>query len=109
MPVSDSPGDTSVDLVTAVGSLLETRRECLAGGAPGCLTGILEDPSRPTVPGIVDAPTAEHTLTLLDDFGAVAVLRADPVAAGPSAQLVTVVRHDDRWLLRDVHDITQQP
>ena len=52
----------------------------------------------------------QRTSTLLDDFGGVAVLRVEPRQrrAGRTARR----RHaatDDRWLLRDVHDIAKQP
>ena len=48
-------------------------------------------------------------MTLLDDFGGAAVLRVEPVTAGPVAQLVLVICTDGKWLLRDVHDIAEQP
>ena len=45
-------------------------------------------------------------MTLLDEFGGAAVLRAE--AAGGTPQLVVIVRADGRWLLRDVYDVAQQ-
>ncbi len=52
-------------------------------------------------------PDAEHAdIALVEDFGGVAVVR---VADTMTAQYVTLVRQKDRWLVRAVETITDQP
>lgn len=95
------------DLAAVAAELLDARAAC--AGDTGCLEGIVADPDRPLGAGTIDLPAAARTLTLLDDFGDVAVLRADANDGGSVSQLVVVIRRDERWLLRDVHDVAQQP
>lgn len=52
-------------------------------------------------------PDAEHAdIALVEDFGGVAVIR---VADTMTAQYVTLVRQKDRWLVRAVETVTDQP
>lgn len=52
-------------------------------------------------------PDAEHAdIALVEDFGGVAVVR---VADTMTAQYVTLVRQKDRWLVRAVETVTDQP
>ncbi|MEV7875608.1 hypothetical protein [Microbacterium sp. NPDC089188] len=52
-------------------------------------------------------PDAEHAdIALLEDFGGVAVVS---VADADRAQYVTLVRHDDKWLVRAVETVADQP
>lgn len=52
-------------------------------------------------------PDAAHAdITLLEDFGGVTVVR---VADASTTQYVTLVRHNDRWLVRAVETVTDQP
>lgn len=95
------------DLGALTAALLDARLAC-AGDAE-CLAGVVADPTRSLGVGAIDLPTAGRTLTLLDDFGDVAVLRVDANDGGSVSQLVVVIRHDEKWLLRDVHDVAQQP
>ncbi len=117
-PAADSPVDgatatpvpsapASGDPATATVALLEARTTC--AGEAGCLDGVVADPTTPFAAGVIDVPHAERAVTLLDDFGDVAVLRVDAVDGSLPAQLVVVARHDGKWLLRDVHDVAQQP
>lgn len=96
-----------VDLVSVTGTLLDARRAC--GGDGDCLGGVQQDPQARFDGGPIDLPADERKAVLLDDFGGVAVLRIDSVAEGAVSQLVVIARTDDEWLLRDVHDVTQQP
>ncbi len=104
-PITTAPAP--LDLAAVTSDLLAERIAC--AGDDACLAGILEDPSAVTAAGAIDLPTDQRTVTLLDDFGGAAVLRVEPVTAGPVAQLVLVIRTDGKWLLRDVHDIAEQP
>lgn len=102
------PSEPAADDVTAAtAALLDARRTC--AGDPGCLREVVADPAAPLGSGVIDAPSAQRALTLLDDFGDIAVLRVDAVDGALPAQLVVVVRQDEKWLLRDVHDVAQQP
>lgn len=52
-------------------------------------------------------PDAEHAdITLLEDFGGVTVVR---VAGGTTTQYVTLVRQNDRWLVRAAETVADQP
>lgn len=104
---ADDPGgdaQTTDDLTALTDALLAGRAGCEGDGE--CLTAFTEDPGAPFASGVVDLPGTERTLTLLDEFGGVAVLRAD--APEKPSQLVVIVRIDGRWLLRDVHDVAEQ-
>ena len=59
--------------------------------------------------GAVDLAADERSIALLDDFGDLAVLRVEGRAGEGGSQLVVIVRQDGKWLLRDVHDVAQQP
>lgn len=95
---------TSDDLTAVTDALLADRVGCEGDGE--CLTAVMEEPHAAFASGAVDLPPGERTLTFLDEFGGVAVLRAD--APEKPSQLVVIVRIDGRWLLRDVHDVAEQ-
>lgn len=110
-PAADSAApDTAVaapaDLVAVTDRLLIARTAC--AGDTSCLGDVLVDPASVFPPGAIDLEPTLRTTTLLDDFGGVAVLRVDATETAVDAQLVVIIRHDDRWLLRDVHAV-QQP
>ena len=92
-------------LETIAGELLDARIAC--GDAPDCLAAVVEDPARDFDGGAIDLVPAQRTITLLDDFGGVAVLRVEASQAPAAAQLVVIVEADGRWRLRDVHDVAQ--
>lgn len=98
-----APEASVEDIVTA---LLDARRAC--AGDPGCLGEVQEDSAMSAPSGPIDLEPASRNVTLLDDFGDVAVVRVDGLD-GDGAQLVVVAAHDGKWLLRDVHDVAQQP
>lgn len=95
------PADPDV----ALESLLGERLAC--AGDDACLASVLMDPASVIPPGAVDLPPVERTATLLDDLGGVAVYRLD--ADGRTPQLLVLALRDGEWLLRDVHDVPQQP
>ena len=94
------------DLAATAGSLLDARLAC--GGDESCLASVSVDPAATFASGAIDLPAAERVITLLDDFGGVAVLRVDSLAGSSGSQLVVIMLHEDRWLLRDVH-VAKQP
>jgi len=93
------------DLAVVTAALLEARIRC--DDDPECLAGVYWSPITSVPPGAVDLDASVRDVEVLDDFGGVAVLRV----SGPEApdQVVVIARRDDSWLLRDVHDVAQQP
>jgi hypothetical protein len=85
---------------------LNARRSCRDRE---CRARTQEDPGADLAGGAVELPEEARTLTLLDDFGAAAVLRVHARGDDLPDQYVVVVRVDGSWLLRDVRDVTQQP
>lgn len=108
-PAADDPAsvEARADLATVASALLDERTAC--GGDLDCLETVLADPSTPLGGGAIDLPSSARVVTLLDDFGDVAVLRVDAGDGSLPAQLTVLVRQDQKWLLRDVHDVAQQP
>ncbi|WP_349427492.1 hypothetical protein [Microbacterium sp. LWS13-1.2] len=107
-----SPGDaptdagSPADLAQVAGALLDARLAC--GNASDCLASVVVDAV--SLPGgTVDLPATERTLTLLDDFGDIAVLRVDAADGTRPSQMIVILRRDEKWLLRDVSDVAQQP
>lgn len=101
-PITPEPAGS--DLAVVVSALLSARTAC--GDDMECLAATMEDPAKTFPAGAIDLPGADRTATLVDDFGGIAVLRID----GPSAtvsQLAVIVRIDDAWRLRDVHDVAE--
>ncbi|MFD5225559.1 hypothetical protein ACFWHT_08060 [Microbacterium sp. NPDC058342] len=100
----DGSGADPVSTATRLLSLLERCREdadedCAEAVVPGAGAAVLER----TAPD-----GAERAVTLIDDYGDVAVLRLAATDGGVD-QMLVLVRHDDRWLVRDVYDVADQP
>lgn len=102
-----APTPESDDLAAVVSGILDARVTC--GADAECLAPFMEDPTATVLPGVVDLPSTQRRVMVLDEFGGAAVLRVEAADGSREAQLVVVVRRDDRWLLRDVHDIAEQP
>jgi hypothetical protein len=100
-----APGATPEGLVDVTNRLLLERTAC--AGDRECLGGVMLDPATAFDAGPIDLEPAERTITLLDDFGGVAVLRVDAAGSAKASQLVVVMLDGDRWLLRDVHTAKQ--
>jgi len=98
-------GDDVLDLPRAAGVIMDAVSTC--AGDAACVQTIAERPDLAPAAGAATAPAAVRTLHLVDDYGDVAVIRAE--ADGYPQQLVVIARHDDKWLLREVLDLTQQP
>lgn len=96
-----------LDLVDATDRLLERRTEC--GTDPACLVDVVEDPAIEFPAGVAGLGRDARRLTLLDEFGGAAVLRVDAIDGTMPSQLVVIVEQDGAWLLRDIHDVAQQP
>lgn len=93
---------------TAIASaLLDARASC--DSDPLCLAEVMTDPAAQIEPGVVDLDPSQRNVTLVDEFGGVSVVRVDAVDAQLPAQLVVIQQHNERWLLRDVYSVAQQP
>ncbi|HKP06339.1 MAG TPA: hypothetical protein VJU58_03710 [Microbacterium sp.] len=103
---SVTPTADTADLALLTGELLDARIAC-AGDAT-CLESVTVD-AVALVGGAIDMPAAGRTVTLLDDFGDIAVLRVDASDTTVASQMVVILRRDEKWLLRDVSDVAQQP
>lgn len=102
-PATESPpADAAVEAAGALAALLDARDAC---GDAQCRADLQEDPGAQLPGGAIDAP--ERTITLLDDFGGLAVLRVD--APGERSQLVTVVTTEQEWRIRDAFDVADPP
>lgn len=107
-PADPASDDASADLAALTAELLDERTAC--AGDDGCLASVAVDPAATLAQGgAIDLAAPARTVTLLDDFGDVAVLRIEATDAGVTPQLVVIVHTDEKWLLRDVHDVAQQP
>lgn len=95
------------DLLSVVADLLDERLAC--GGQGECLLEVVSDASASLPAGAIDLPPSERTVALIDDFGGLAVARVSPTDGSSGPQLVVVVLTDGKWLLRDVHDVAEQP
>ncbi|GAA3771208.1 hypothetical protein GCM10022240_24220 [Microbacterium kribbense] len=93
--------------LAAIADALLVERAGCADAA--CRVRTQEQPGRTLPAGVIDLDADQRTLTLLDDFGGAAVLRAHADFAEMGDQLVVIVRKDGKWLLRDIHDVAQQP
>ena len=89
----------SRDPVAAAVRLIAALRAC---PDDACVAGLWEDQSRARRPQ--SGPTA--SVTLVDEYGGVAVVRA---GEGPVAEIVVLVSTDAKWLVREIYDLADQP
>lgn len=93
------------DLPRTAAVIMDAVSTC--AGDSACVQTVAERPDLAPSTGAATAPAGQRKLELVDEYGDVAVIRAE--ADGYPSQLVVIARHDDRWLLREVLDLTQQP
>jgi hypothetical protein len=105
--IPDAGSAASGGLPGVLDRLLTLRSSC--EGDRTCLATVMEDPSLSLSAGPLDSGTGERKITLVDDFGGAAVLRVTATEGGGAAQLVVIVREGEKWLIRDVHDVADQP
>ncbi|WP_243227947.1 hypothetical protein [Microbacterium sp. CIAB417] len=55
------------------------------------------------------AMVADVSLTVIDDLGGLTLLRADDPRGSAVPQIVAIVRQNDEWVLRGIHDVAQHP
>jgi hypothetical protein len=99
-----------IDLAGQADALLTEYSGCHA--EPACLEPLLARDDLEVPAGATGLPAGQRSVTLLDDFGDIAVLRVDASdddGRNGSVQMVVLERQNDQWLLRDVYDAAQQP
>jgi hypothetical protein len=104
---SRAPSAGGSEVLSDVRAMLAARIAC--GKDAPCRASFAEDPARRMPAGAVDDP--QQSVELLDDFGGAAVTRVSSprVTGSGRKQLVVVVRADQKWLIRDVSDVADQP
>ncbi|GAA3903288.1 hypothetical protein [Microbacterium invictum] len=91
----------------AAAGLLDRLAQCVAAGED--CADVREDISRPVPTGVATRVDVDRELSMLDEYGGVAVLRAEGVNDDVPAQIVVIVRDGEGWLVRDIYDIADQP
>ncbi|WP_434811296.1 ubiquinol-cytochrome c reductase iron-sulfur subunit N-terminal domain-containing protein [Microbacterium sp. bgisy189] len=100
---AETPSPTASDpSLDDVGSVLVARLAA-CGDAVHC--DVLEPTAKRPTAGAALVASAETTL--VDEYGGVAVYRAE--APGHDTQIIVAVRTDDEWLVREVYDLADQP
>ncbi|WP_396646095.1 hypothetical protein [Microbacterium sp.] len=89
------------DVAAAVAAVLTAVATC---DDDACASALRESPAEPDEPRPLDPATSD--LAMIDDLGGLVVVR---LTAGDHAQYVTLVRDEDRWLVRSVRDVADQP
>lgn len=56
--------------------------------------------------GVATTPLLADAVSIVDDYGGVAVAR---VTGDGQSQMIVIVREKDQWLVRDVYDVADQP
>jgi len=102
------------DPVAAIPRLLRVIEECVDSGDAECSGAVAAGSV-----GVVDALSsdrgreAEPEFSLLDVYGDIAVIRmTSPLvdgADGPRASVIVLVKTAEKWLVRDVYDVADQP
>ncbi|GAA3021725.1 hypothetical protein [Microbacterium dextranolyticum] len=83
---------------------LTALRDCASVDACG---QVFETPGRALPEGVVAHATDATQVTLLDEYGGIAVLRIED--GGRAAQILVMVSKNGKWLVRDVYDVADQP
>lgn len=81
---------------------------CWRAAGSGCRADVLERPDAALPEGIATSGGARE-VTVLDDLGGVEVVRVDDPSGRLPAQVVVLVSHGDKRLVRDVYDVADQP
>lgn len=104
-PPVDSPAATAADdPVAAARALLAEWNAC---GEDSCRQRLQE--ARIDADPAGAAMVADVSLTVIDDLGGLTLLRADDPRGSAVPQIVAIVRQNDEWVLRGIHDVAQHP
>lgn len=120
----DGAGDSRPDVpdledpVSAAPALLSAVYACAEQGDQAC-----DEAVAPGSTAVRDILATENTgsraqqvqVSLVDEYGDVAVVRVSPVASGETAspssgeRMLVLVRPEEKWLVRDAYDVADQP
>lgn len=114
-PTTESVPPTDESPSAAAVGLLETIADCRAAGDSSCAEGVAAGST-----GVVDAlETVEQStpaIELVDEYGDVAVLslglddaQEEIGSDVPGRLMLVLIRTDEKWLVRDVYDVADQP
>ncbi|MDQ0725338.1 hypothetical protein [Microbacterium sp. W4I20] len=102
----------------AAPALLALIAECGAAEDPLCTDAVAAG-STGVVEALVTASSEDPAIQLVDEYGDVAVIRLSTPRAAPEQggetpasgpeQMLVLVRHDEKWLVRDVYGVADQP
>ncbi|WP_448232831.1 hypothetical protein [Microbacterium lacticum] len=121
VPPATTPPSEGGDLEEATRQIVRAVAACTP--EPESCAVLREDATAAPLSGLVTSPT-EPVITLVDEYGGVAVFRLEPAAAGTepptepaeaeatgsgAAQILVLVSVDGKWLIRDVYDVADQP
>ncbi|MFJ6531248.1 hypothetical protein [Microbacterium sp. NPDC091662] len=106
------------DPVAAVSSLLRAIADCRTGGDISCAEAVSGD-AEGVMKALDGLPPSPSPPELVDEYGDVAVIRL-PVAGreggeseaageGSDQKIVVLIRTEEKWLVRDVYDVADQP
>ncbi|MDF2562840.1 MAG: hypothetical protein K0R99_4286 [Microbacterium sp.] len=104
------------DPVAAAGDLLTMITGCRARGDSACPAAVA--PGSEGVVKELEAAAEGSTVELVDEYGDVAVVRLDIGTEGgsedagpqpPAHRMVVLIRAAEKWLVRDVYDVADQP
>jgi len=103
------------DIDAAPDGSVEQRAAALLGAVAACEEGedavcgdAVVDGSAPVVQERLAGTDAKRSVTAVEDYGDVSVLRLGP-SGDRGEQMLVLVREKDRWLVRDVYDVAGQP
>lgn len=100
MPDSDALGALPVVLVALADCAEITDESCAAAVTKG---------ARVPSEGLVLLGPEASSAVLVEDYGDVAVVRLTPNDSAGTEQMLVMERQNERWLLRGVYDVAQQP
>lgn len=103
----ESPPVTSGedDAVDAAAALLEVLDGCRENGDQDCVAAVVSGRSAQVFDALM-ADLSEMTVTPVEEYGDVAVVRATSATA---SQILVLLHQNDSWLVRDVYDVANQP
>jgi hypothetical protein len=102
-PDPETPVDSGEGAPSAAAALIDRFALC---NDDGCGTDVVEDPARRFPDGPATDRSAERTVRVIDEYGGVTALR---VVSEGREQIVVIVRHHEKWLVRDIYDVADQP
>ncbi len=101
-PRADASGPGALE--SAATAILTALAAC--ADVAGSCAGLMENPAASAPSGVVSTDTP-RAVTLLDEYGGVAVFRVE--ASDQLPQILVLVAADGKWLVRDVYDVADQP